>query len=190
MDTLRDLRRRRGWSQVELAKEAGVTDETISNIERGEHEPRPTTLRKVATALGVAVEDLFPDQAAPKGTALTQLTAARLRHGMTRRQLAQRTGIPGRVIAEYESGVRLADEATTNLLASALGAFRGELFLAPEVIEAFLNDLARTPTNFRPGDPFYEEHKDPKNPAEEAHRRRLRVRIEANDTTTEQKDAG
>jgi transcriptional regulator with XRE-family HTH domain len=69
VDTLKDLRRRRGWSQKDLAEESGVGQDTISGIESGRHEPRPSTLRKLADALGVEVVDLFREPALPKAEA-------------------------------------------------------------------------------------------------------------------------
>jgi transcriptional regulator with XRE-family HTH domain len=65
VDTLRLWRRRRGWTQADLAREAGVHLETISGIEAGRHEPRPSTLQKLASAFGVEVEELFDG---PKAT--------------------------------------------------------------------------------------------------------------------------
>jgi transcriptional regulator with XRE-family HTH domain len=69
VDTLKDLRRRRGWSQKDLAEESGVGQDTISGIESGRHEPRPSTLRKLADALGVEVADFFREPALPKAEA-------------------------------------------------------------------------------------------------------------------------
>jgi transcriptional regulator with XRE-family HTH domain len=69
VDTLKDLRRRRGWSQKDLADESGVGQDTISGIESGRHEPRPSTLRKLANALGVEVADFFREPALPKAKA-------------------------------------------------------------------------------------------------------------------------
>jgi transcriptional regulator with XRE-family HTH domain len=66
METIRLWRRRKGWTQADLAREAGVHLETISGIEAGRHEPRPSTLQKLAGALGVEVEKLFDD---PKASA-------------------------------------------------------------------------------------------------------------------------
>lgn len=56
-----ELRRKRGWSQQDLADAAGLQDKrTVSNAERG----KPVylqTIRTIATALEVAVAALLPD---------------------------------------------------------------------------------------------------------------------------------
>jgi transcriptional regulator with XRE-family HTH domain len=64
-DRLKEERTLKGWSQRDLAEESGTNVDTISGIERGQHEPRPSTLRKLAAALGVQVRDLFEDPVLP-----------------------------------------------------------------------------------------------------------------------------
>jgi transcriptional regulator with XRE-family HTH domain len=45
-------RKRRGWSQAELARRAWLNPNTISLIETGRLRPYPSQLRKICTALG------------------------------------------------------------------------------------------------------------------------------------------
>lgn len=63
MEVVRELRRRKGWSQQDLADASGVGQDTISSLELGRHQPRPSTLRKIAAAFGVEVADLFREVA-------------------------------------------------------------------------------------------------------------------------------
>jgi transcriptional regulator with XRE-family HTH domain len=65
VDAVKEIRRRKGWSQKDLAEESGVGQDTISGIESGRHEPRPSTLRKLADALDVEVADFFREPAVP-----------------------------------------------------------------------------------------------------------------------------
>jgi len=61
-DRLKEERRRAALTQGELAERAGVGITTIVRIERGEiEEPRVSTLRKLAEALGVEPRDLLAD---------------------------------------------------------------------------------------------------------------------------------
>jgi DNA-binding XRE family transcriptional regulator len=46
------LRVEHGLSQAELARRCGVSQPAIARLERGEHEPRLATLRRVAHAFG------------------------------------------------------------------------------------------------------------------------------------------
>lgn len=48
------LRKERGWSQDQLAKEAGVSARTVYSVEKGERDPQPAKLRAILDALGVA----------------------------------------------------------------------------------------------------------------------------------------
>ena len=63
MRKLKELRRLRALSQEELAEASGVGRATISRIERGETGAHGRTLRRLATALGVAVEELVKVEA-------------------------------------------------------------------------------------------------------------------------------
>jgi transcriptional regulator with XRE-family HTH domain len=56
---LKDLRQRKALTQQQLAEKAGVNRVTIARIEGGKDEPFPTTLRKVADALGVDPAELL-----------------------------------------------------------------------------------------------------------------------------------
>ena len=60
---LRFIRERKALTQRELARRAGVSHVTIARIETGQDDPYPTTVRKLATALGVEPEELMEPQA-------------------------------------------------------------------------------------------------------------------------------
>ena len=63
MERLKALRRLRAMSQQELADAANVGRNTISRIERGETGAHGRTLRRLAKALGVGVEELVKVEA-------------------------------------------------------------------------------------------------------------------------------
>jgi DNA-binding XRE family transcriptional regulator len=56
---LKDVRLRKALTQQQLAERAGVNRVTIARIELGTDEPFPTTVRRVADALGVEPEELL-----------------------------------------------------------------------------------------------------------------------------------
>jgi transcriptional regulator with XRE-family HTH domain len=58
---LREIRLRRGMTQVKLAAAAGTTPMLISFIERYGHVPRADLRRRLARALGVRVRDIWPE---------------------------------------------------------------------------------------------------------------------------------
>jgi transcriptional regulator with XRE-family HTH domain len=66
---LRELRRRRALTLRELAALSSVAYDTIHGIEVGKHEPRPSTIRKLADALGVAPDVFFTDEDGETGKA-------------------------------------------------------------------------------------------------------------------------
>lgn len=51
------LREQRGWTQGELAARVGVTQSTLSRIERGQASPDPYTFRKFAEVFDLGVEE-------------------------------------------------------------------------------------------------------------------------------------
>jgi transcriptional regulator with XRE-family HTH domain len=58
-DNVRELRTLSALTQEELADRADITATALSRIERNEAEPRPSTLRKLAAALGVEPRELI-----------------------------------------------------------------------------------------------------------------------------------
>jgi transcriptional regulator with XRE-family HTH domain len=58
-DKVKRLRDKRALTQGELADKAGLTAAALSRIERNNAEPRPTTRRKLAEALGVDPSELI-----------------------------------------------------------------------------------------------------------------------------------
>ena len=59
MPPLRVLRLNQGLTQAELAALAGVSEYTVTRLERGQRKrPHPATRRKLAAALGVPIADV------------------------------------------------------------------------------------------------------------------------------------
>lgn len=58
--TAKRLLAERGLTQEQLAQQLGVTQPTVSDLLAGKHKPQPKTLGRLADALGVAVDDLWP----------------------------------------------------------------------------------------------------------------------------------
>ncbi len=55
---LRELRLASGVNQPELARRAGISQSFLSQLEHGKHEAGPSTVRKLAEALGVDPSEL------------------------------------------------------------------------------------------------------------------------------------
>lgn len=56
---IRGLRLRKGWSGARLARLSGVSQQFLSEVERGRKIPGLVVLDAIATALGVAAADLL-----------------------------------------------------------------------------------------------------------------------------------
>lgn len=55
---IRTLRKAKGWTQIRLAEESGMSRNAIIKLEHGEREPHASTIDKVARALGVDLYEL------------------------------------------------------------------------------------------------------------------------------------
>jgi transcriptional regulator with XRE-family HTH domain len=64
-ERLAKLREQKALTLHDLEKLSGVGADGISKIENGHRKPRPATLRKLARALEVEVEDFFRESAVP-----------------------------------------------------------------------------------------------------------------------------
>lgn len=56
---LRILRAEREWSQGQLAKELGVSRQTVNSIENGKYDPSLPLAFKIAAVFGLTIEEIF-----------------------------------------------------------------------------------------------------------------------------------
>ena len=74
-DTVRTLRLRKGWSQIQLAKELGTTQSNVARIERGTENLVIGTCRRLCGVLGIDMNTL--DQALRRQEVIAQAKAKR-----------------------------------------------------------------------------------------------------------------
>jgi transcriptional regulator with XRE-family HTH domain len=60
-ERLRQLREQKELTRYRLAQLSGVSKEGVNKLERGDADPRLSTLVKLAAALGVSPRDLLPE---------------------------------------------------------------------------------------------------------------------------------
>lgn len=59
-ETIKEMRKKRGWTQDELAKKMGYSDKaTICKIEKNVNDVNQSTIKKFADVFGVDVADFF-----------------------------------------------------------------------------------------------------------------------------------
>jgi transcriptional regulator with XRE-family HTH domain len=102
---VRRIRTARGLSLSDLARRAGVAKATLVGLESGRGNPTVSTLRSLANELGVAIEQLLTDAAAPA------LHVARAGEGSVIRgegadvRFVHRTPIGGAMLELYDLAV-------------------------------------------------------------------------------------
>lgn len=74
-DTVRTLRLRKGWSQVQLAKELGTSQSHVARIERGTENLAIETCRRLCGVLGIDMNTL--DQSLRRQEVIAQAKAKR-----------------------------------------------------------------------------------------------------------------
>lgn len=58
-ERIRQLRKERGWRQIDLAVEAGIHENYVSDLEKGQKEICLRTLQTIARAFDLTVADLL-----------------------------------------------------------------------------------------------------------------------------------
>jgi transcriptional regulator with XRE-family HTH domain len=66
---IEEARRTRGLSQAELADRAGLTRATVNRIEHGKVSPTIDSIQRIASVLGVSMDELFSGLTPPKASA-------------------------------------------------------------------------------------------------------------------------
>ena len=61
MQRLRELQQRYGWSDYKIAKEAGLSPNTVSNIYRRGNTPSMVTLEALCKAFGITMAQFFAE---------------------------------------------------------------------------------------------------------------------------------
>lgn len=61
LERLKELQRQRGWSDYKIAKEAGLSPNTVSNIYRRNNIPSMTTLEMLCHAFGITMAQFFAE---------------------------------------------------------------------------------------------------------------------------------
>lgn len=60
---LRELRGERGWSQAYLAEQLEVSRQSVNALETGKYDPSLPLAFRIARLFGLAIEQIFLDQA-------------------------------------------------------------------------------------------------------------------------------
>ncbi|MEM9495923.1 MAG: helix-turn-helix transcriptional regulator [Pseudomonadota bacterium] len=60
---IRVLRAERRWTQADLARELGVSRNSVNAIENGKYDPSLPLAFRIARLFGQSVEDIFQDEA-------------------------------------------------------------------------------------------------------------------------------
>ena len=92
-NNLRFCRLESGLTQAKLATIVGISVQHIQRLEYGDNKPRHDTAQKIATALGIPAETLFPVEGSGKGQKHDNIKArTNQNHGMGRESTPEPQG--------------------------------------------------------------------------------------------------
>lgn len=123
---IRDLRKKKGLSQLSFAADIDAPQSTVASWETGRCYPRLESLGRMERVFGVPVSSLLLESGAPKGVPTEQeigkrILAWRTIRGMTLQQLADKAGVGLTTIHNLETGLWYAKMPTYLYIAEALG---------------------------------------------------------------------
>jgi transcriptional regulator with XRE-family HTH domain len=132
---VRDLRRSRGWTLEQAARQAGLARSTLSKIENGQMSPTYDALKKLAVGLEISVPQLFtpPKQAQVGGRMTVTKTGEGAAHptatyehellagALTKKaMLPYRARVRARAMDEFDGWVRHDGEEFLYVLTGAI----------------------------------------------------------------------
>ena len=107
---LKELRISKGFTQSELGKKVGVSQNTFTNWENGSREPNFKTLRKLANVLETTIDYLLGEEEMTVQLVFaSRLKVLRVSNGYSQTQIAQSLGTVQVVVSKYECGIREPD---------------------------------------------------------------------------------
>jgi DNA-binding XRE family transcriptional regulator len=139
------LRNQNGLTQQELSDRTGLAASYLSRIENRHLEPRPNTLRKIASALGVSLSELFQETSTQLGTLQCLITSSGtcvmnlLQSGRGKRLASKREGFNPRQLQLLRMASYLIQTADARVLDS-LELLLGALLQAKQHRNAVTSD--------------------------------------------------
>lgn len=117
MNKIKELRKKQGISQKELARQVNVAQNTISRWESGERVVDADSLKKLAEFFGVSSDYLLEINSTQiliengafdyAGDPPARLKKLRIQKNMSQKELANELGIKQNTISQWESGKRI-----------------------------------------------------------------------------------
>jgi len=103
-----------------LAKKAGVSEVSLSNIENGRSPPSIKTLKAISPFLDTSIAELGCFEDLPEDTLGQKILKARMSCGMCRKEIADSIGISERTIFNWEKDYAVSPKEQLSKLYSTL----------------------------------------------------------------------
>ena len=106
---------------VDVARAAGLSSATVSKVENGRQIPIVVTVRALASVLEQPVCFLGCYEVLPEDTLGQRIRKARLYHGLTKKEFADRLGVNEKTIRLWEADLCTLTSDSQMILAPLLG---------------------------------------------------------------------
>ena len=103
---IREFRKQRGLTLIQLAEKAGISPSFLSGIERGVKKASINVLNKLSAAVNIPVSYLVAETIPGAQNDGQRIRVIRNARGLTIEELAEISDLPSSVITEYEEGSR------------------------------------------------------------------------------------
>ncbi len=110
-----------GMNIIDVARAAGLSSVTVSKIENGRQIPIVVTVRALASVLKQPVWFLGCYEALPEDTLGQQIRKARLYHGLTKKEFADRLGVNEKTVQLWEADLCTLTSNSQKSLVPLLG---------------------------------------------------------------------
>ena len=118
---IKRIRTEQGLTQEQLGNMCGIKGESIRRYELEKVNPKMPNLRKISKALNVSVSEIDESiSCVSTNTIGTRIRKQRIIHGVTQKELAQRTGLSVGTIQQLEYEQYLTRMETVKKIAHAL----------------------------------------------------------------------
>ena len=111
---------------VDVARASGLSAVTVSKIENGRQVPIVVTVRALAETLKQPVWFLGCYEMLPEDTLGQRIRKARLYHGLTKKEFADRLGVNEKTVRLWEADLCTLVDSSLKSLAPYLSSFNGQ----------------------------------------------------------------
>ncbi len=128
IENIKNLCYIRGMTQGNLANRSSISITTVNFILNRKHTPAGTTVKLIANALEISVEELMTSKVPSYEDAIKNIKRVCKEKGMTQSELAKKIGVSRQTVISIMNGKSKATVTTIKSIAKVLGVLSEDIF--------------------------------------------------------------